>query len=158
MAVPSAWWRTWGFCLLELTHAACWGCLGRAPSADARWLRNCQALPKEQAPVLCVGWELVTKLCTDFPICLERCFSNVLKQQDPLFLPLLIKMLSQTLKYNRGKMEKVEAKSPQCPLTLLPQALRLRTPARVSTGPPRRLCPAVLLFWVEPGCRRGARL
>lgn len=32
-----------------------------------------------------VRWELVPKLCTDLPICLEQCFSNILKQLDPLF-------------------------------------------------------------------------
>lgn len=46
-------------------------------------------------------------------------------------------------------MEKVEAKSSQCPLTLLPQALRLRTPAWVSTEPPAQtvLCGAAYSGW-----------
>lgn len=50
-------------------------------------------------------------------------------------------------------MEKVEAKSSQCPLTLLPQALRLRTPAWVSTEPPAQTVHRGCLLWVELGCR-----
>lgn len=50
-------------------------------------LKKNQAFPKKQALSPPVRRELVTKLCADLPICLEQCFSNVLKQSDPLFFP-----------------------------------------------------------------------
>lgn len=123
---PCAWRRRWGTCSVGVTCAAglggmfvngSWGLtLGQWETLEGTLspLRKNQAFPEKRALPSPVRWELVTKLCTDLPICLEQCFSNVLKQLDPLFFFffLLIIMLSRALIYNRGKNDDGESQSP----------------------------------------------